>query len=388
MINLISVFCVYTKLETVSEKTLIGRLRQYFLIYFETFSVPTADSLFLLILSILALESAHSIRFLYHHFLSGITKRSLNVFYYACSYAKVDYSNFMNITACTALKLIPDPLKSHPVFLCIDDTMVSKFGKKFENVSKLFDHAAQNGSNYLNGHCFVSIMLCVPVLDHDKISYLSVPLGYGYRMWQKKESKLELAASMIRQVMPEFLSKEHVIILCDSWYTKKNLVSIIDEYPNLDLIGNARIDSVMYDLAPERTGRRGRPAKHGKRLCVETDFTFSKEKIGDYYTGVRRVFTKIFGDREVLAYVTDTEKGNGTKRLFFSTIFSEDLKVFCTEEEHSSSDQTDHDPVNYIRCYYMPFDGRSKSATMNRKRSGLFVTIWCEAAKGLKCLSI
>ena len=108
---------------------------------------------------------------------------------------------------------------------------------------------------------------------------------------------------------------------------------------------------------------------------------FSKEKIGDYYTGVRRVFTKIFGDREVLAYVTDTEKGNGTKRLFFSTIFSEDLKVFCTEEEHSSSDQTDHDPVNYIRCYYMPFDGRSKSATMNRKRSGLFATIWYGVAR-------
>ena len=79
-------------------------------------------------------------------------------------------------------------------------------------------------------------------------------------------------------IMPEFLSKEHVIILCDSWYTKKNLVSIIDEYPNLDLIGNARIDSVMYDLAPERTGRRGRPAKHGKRLCVETDFTFPRKR--------------------------------------------------------------------------------------------------------------
>ena len=74
----------------------------------------------------------------------------------------------------------------------------------------------------------------------------SVPLGY--RMWQKKESKLELAASMIRQVMPEFHSKDHVIIPCDSWYTKHNLVSIVDEYPNLDLIGNARSASVMYDL--------------------------------------------------------------------------------------------------------------------------------------------
>ena len=70
----------YLNNTTYNEKTLMGRLRRYFLIYFETFSVSTADSLFLLIFSILALESAHSIRFLYHHFLSGITKKSLNVF--------------------------------------------------------------------------------------------------------------------------------------------------------------------------------------------------------------------------------------------------------------------------------------------------------------------
>jgi len=29
---------------------------------------------------------------------------------------------------------------------------------------------------------------------------------------------------------------------------------------------------------------------------------FSGEKIGDYYTGIRRGLTKIFGNREVLAY--------------------------------------------------------------------------------------
>ena len=167
-----------------NEKTLIGRLHKYFLTYFETFSVPTADTMFLQLLSILALESAHSIRFLYEHFLSGITEKSLTAFYYACSYAKVDYSRFMNTTVRIALKLIPDSLQTQPVFLCVDDTMVSQFGTKFENVSKLFDHAAHNGSNYLNGHCFVSVMLCVPVWNGDKVSYLSVPLGY--RMWQKK----------------------------------------------------------------------------------------------------------------------------------------------------------------------------------------------------------
>ena len=71
--------------------------------------------------------------------------------------------------------------------------------------------AAHNGSNYLNGHCFVSLMLCVPVWRKQRIVYLAVPLGY--RMWKKEVSKLELAASMVRQVMPEFSAQRNVIII-------------------------------------------------------------------------------------------------------------------------------------------------------------------------------
>ncbi len=145
-----------------------------------------------MVLSILAMESARSIRFLYRHFLSNITEKSLNVFYYVCSYAKVDYSRFMDVTASTALDLVPERLKLQLVFLCIDDTMAAKFGKQFEDVSKLFDHAAHNGCSYLNGHCFVSLMRCVSVWQGHQISYLAVPLGY--RMWKKEKSKLELAA--------------------------------------------------------------------------------------------------------------------------------------------------------------------------------------------------
>ena len=185
-----------------NEKTLTGRLHKYFLIYFETFSAPTADTLFLLVLSILTLESVHSIRFLYQHFLSGITTKSLNTFYHACSYAKVDSSHFMNITAKVALRMIPDSLATQPIFLCVDDTMVAKAGTRFENVSKLFDHAAHNGSNYLNGHCFVSIMLCIPVWKNDRVSYLSLPLGY--RMWQKK-APLNQTGSDRMKYIPLFL---------------------------------------------------------------------------------------------------------------------------------------------------------------------------------------
>ena len=335
-------------------------------------------------LSILAMESAHSIRFLYRHFLSGITEKSLTSFYYACSYAKVDYSRFMNVTASMALKLIPESLLSQPVFFCIDDTMVSKFGKKFEDVSKLFDHAAHNGSNYLNGHCFVSLMLCVPVWNGSKIVYLSIPLGY--RMWQKEESKLKLAASMVRQVMPVFSSQKNVIILCDSWYAKKDLVSIVDEYPNLDVICNARYDSVIYDLAPQPTGKRGRPAKHGKRLSPETDFSLSDEKIGDYYIGVRRVLTNIFGCREVLAYVTSSEKESSSRRLFFSTIFPEQMQIFCAWQEKAPLNQTGSDRMQYIPLFCYSFRWNIEVSYYEQKTFWSLCSYMVRSRKGIELL--
>ena len=335
-------------------------------------------------LSILAIESAHSIRFLYRHFLSGITEKSLNAFYYVCSYAKVDYSRFMNVTASMALRLIPEHLQSQPVFICIDDTMVSKFGKKFEDVSKLFDHAAHNGSNYLNGHCFVSIMLCVPVWKDGRIVYLSVPLGY--RIWQKKKSKLELAASMVRQVMSVFASQKNVIILCDSWYAKKNLVCVVDEYPNLDLICNARSDSVIYDLAPQRTGKRGRPAKHGKRLSPDKDFSLSNDKIGDYYIGVRKVLTNIFGYREVLAYVTSPEKNSPSRRLFFSTVFPEQMQIFCAWQEKSPLNQTGSDRMKYIPLFCYSFRWNIEVSYYEQKTFWSFCSYMVRSRKGIEML--
>ena len=89
---------------------MIGKLYRHFSIYFSTFSAPTAQALFFLVLSMLALETADSLRSLYTHFLSKITEKSLNAFYYACSYAKADYTKFMGVTAALALKLVPQRL--------------------------------------------------------------------------------------------------------------------------------------------------------------------------------------------------------------------------------------------------------------------------------------
>ncbi len=40
---------------------------------------------------------------------------------------------------------------------------IGSLGRKFVDAPKLFDHTAHNGANYLKGHCFVSVMLCMAV---------------------------------------------------------------------------------------------------------------------------------------------------------------------------------------------------------------------------------
>ena len=332
----------------------------------------------------LAMESADSIRSLYRHFLSSITKKSLNAFYYACSYAKADYSKFAHITALMALKLIPGSLESQPVFLCIDDTMVSKFGTRFENVSKMFDHAAHNGSNYLNGHCFVSLMLCVPVWNGNKVNYLSVPLEY--RMWQKKESKLVLAASMTANIMPALSGKRNVILLCDSWYAKKDLLHLADDYAALDIICNARSDSAIYDFPPERTGKRGRPAKHGKKLSIYEDFNLSSEKVGDYFTGFRRVLINIFGDRTVLAYVTAAAREGNSRRLFFSTVSPEQLQIFCAWQQKAPLNQTGSEWMQYIPLFLYSFRWPIEVSYYEQKTFWSFCSYMVRSQKGIEML--
>ena len=64
-----------------------------------------------------------------------------------------------------ACNLIPAALHNRPVFLSVDDTTVLKFSKKFDVFSVLYDHACHTGKPYVNGHCFVSLMLSVPGLS-------------------------------------------------------------------------------------------------------------------------------------------------------------------------------------------------------------------------------
>lgn len=304
------------------KNSVLDRLKSYFDGYFSDATEPTARNLFLIVVSILALDVFRSVRFAHRHVLSKLSDTSLNAYYYALKTDRLDHGSWRDVTLSKALKIVPVQLQLQPLFLSIDDTMVEKEGEKFELRSKLFDHAAHNGSNYLNGHCMVSILLSFPVLADGSIRYLSVPLGY--QLWDKKQTKLEIAAEMVRHVMDSIGLDRQVFLLCDSWYPKGCVAGLVDEYHNLDIICNVRIDTVMYGLPPGRTGRRGRPRKYGERLSPE-DIVLASPKTGAWRIGARPVLTRLWGGRVVYAIVTLPKSGNGSRRLFFCTKDPEDI---------------------------------------------------------------
>ena len=302
-----------------TKESVIGKLWNWFSQIFSEESKPVAQHLFELALSVLALDGFQSVKFNFEHFISEISAFELKSFYYALNESKISLSDWMEGLMKAALSLLP-PEGADALVLSVDDTLTEKSGEKFECWGKLYDHAAHNGSEYLNGHCFVSLMLSVPLKAAGKI--LSFPVAY--RMWTKEQSKLEMAAELVRSAMAVIGTARQVILCCDSWYPKDCVKRLIDEYPNLILICNVRKDTALYELPPEKTGKKGRPKVRGKRLSLK-DFAFKAVPGNGYFVGCREVKTMLFGKRPVWAIVTKSEK-SGQFRLFLCTKNPKELR--------------------------------------------------------------
>ena len=331
---------------------IIGILFKYFSEYFSSVTKPTCFLLTWLVIGMLALESVPSVRFLYRHFLCKVYPRSLNCYYRACAKANVSDTHFLRITTMLAKSIIPPILHNEPVFLCVDDTTIVKFGKKFADVSILHDHALHTGKPFVNGHCYVSLTLCVPVFndtnEEQSIAYVPIPLGY--HMWTKQKNKLVVAAEMITSVMP-LLKDTQVVVAFDSWYAKKTFIRPLQNFDNIIMICNARHDTIMHDLPPAKTGKRGRPAKYGVRLlCADFEMTSRYKR---FNVGHRRVLTNIFGDNIVHAYVT--ESSSGARRLFFCTANPNDIRMSFAWQEDADLRDVTADNVAFVpmKCYSM-----------------------------------
>jgi hypothetical protein len=304
----------------------IKRLKEYFRPYLNLLTKPSGKKMFLLLLAMITMQFVTSINYLYKWFLSDIWKSdiSLNAYYYLLTYTIVPLDAFLKITTKLAMSLIPEELRELPIFLIIDDTLQAKFGTHFECYQTMFDHAKHGGNQYLKGHCFVALTVRVPIFTANKgILYLNIPIGF--RLRGEKGNKLTIASLMIDTAMEILTAYPMVILLCDSWYPKGDILKTVKKHKNLELIANARADTSLFQMKPPRTGKPGRPAEKGKKLDIHTDLGFIR--VGDYFIAVKTVLTNLFGDLPIYLSVTtpDVLKYDAY-RVFICTVAPERLK--------------------------------------------------------------
>lgn len=157
----------------------VNRLLTTFSSLFPSATRRTRHLLAWLLIAQLALESAPSVRCLFRQFLSKQTDASLNSYYRALGNGLVTDASIRQALALQALAIVPEALRQEPILLSVDDTSIAKWGKHFDGVGILYDHAKHDGKSYFNGHAFVSLTMSVPVLHEtagkQQIRYIAVP---------------------------------------------------------------------------------------------------------------------------------------------------------------------------------------------------------------------
>lgn len=95
----------------------------------------------------------------------------------------------------------------------------------------------------------------------------------------------------------------------------------MEPFENLEMVWvcNARVDTALYGLPPAKTGKKGRPRKHGERIHLD-EVILNEPESGGGLIGVVPVMTNLWKGKVVYALVTAPKSGKGSRLLFFARL--------------------------------------------------------------------
>ena len=301
-----------------SKHPLIQKLTTLYKDLFRHQLAATAANLTYMSLAMLVFNACSSIYFSYKHLLRDLSHKCLNSFYYTMNESNINIDDWMKDLVVMATNLIPEKLASYPIIFAFDDSLVEKEGDCFEAKERLFDHTAKNGSNYLNGHCFVSLLMMVPVMFYGTVKYVSVPIAH--RMWTGEKTKLEIAAELVLKAYTYANRPTQYIVLCDSWYPK-GVVCDLNKVTNISLICNVRVDTAIFATPQKKeddTPRRGRPRLVSEKIDIHS-VPVVEVKDCDFNVGYAWVKTRLFFVKNTILAIVTEAKESKTRRLFLCT---------------------------------------------------------------------
>ncbi|WP_086013694.1 IS701 family transposase [Streptomyces bingchenggensis] len=213
-------------------------------------------------------------------------------------------------------RLLPD---GAPLQVAVDDTLFKRSGKKVFGAAWQHDGAARGPRPAGFGNCWVivGIVVTVPFLTRP------VCLPVLARLWRPRHTaKIALAREMTELLATHFPDRTlHTV--SDAAYAGEHLRGL---HPQITWTSRLKVTSVLHELPPPRTGKKGRPRTRGPRLGTPTDLS---QLLDRHRTKVRRygrVDTVFLAERTCLWYgsfhtqpvrvvlVWDSNCGPGTSR--------------------------------------------------------------------------
>ena len=153
--------------------------------------------------------------------------------------------------------LVPD---GQPVTVAIDDTLFHRRGPKVHAASWFHDgsSSSKRAVGYGNNWVIAAIVVRLPFLDRP----VALPAGFALVCKGVDDSRLVLARRLVEQLAVALPSRA-IDVVADSAYAGKALRGLSN---SITWTTRLRSNAALYQLAPPRTARRGRPRLKGQRL--------------------------------------------------------------------------------------------------------------------------
>ncbi len=190
-------------------------------------------------------------------------------------------------------------------YLVGDDTLIHKNGLKVYGAGMHRDacNSSTGFTSFRWGHCWVVLCVLIPSRKDPDRKY-AVPILMRLYLNQKTNAKLRRKHRKKTELMLDMicLLSDHAVdqrlhFLGDSAYTGGRMLEQIPK--SVGVTGRIGGDSRLCDAPPERTGRRGRPARRGKMLPKPTEMLAAK--------GLRRITMKLYQNTTYKVRITSCE---------------------------------------------------------------------------------
>jgi hypothetical protein len=168
-----------------------------------------------------------------------------------------------------------------PITVAVDDSLFGRRGKKVHAAGWFHDGSAvgERKIGYGNNWVIAAIVVRLAILDRP----LALPVGFALIRKQSEDASRLEAARRLVVAIGEALPGRRIDVVADSAYAGKALRALPEQ---ITWTTRLRSNAALYELAPPRTGRRGRPRQKGAKLGSLAELakkaSFSKVEVTRY----------------------------------------------------------------------------------------------------------